>query len=128
MLLADIIKLKSSLLKSSASLANVTAKLFFLQICANKGLVPKGFGLKFSLQTGLPDEFAVDSCQMVDDILNEASHKLLDVTLNAEKLKSELLYKRILQIVDSLDFEDRINLSNLAIAKYKMLYYFLSKI
>ena len=60
MVLVDIIKLKTCLLKSSVSLANVTAKIHFLQACAVKGLLPNGFLLKFSLQTGLPTDLAGD--------------------------------------------------------------------
>ena len=49
MVMIDMIKIKSSILKSSASLANVTAKQYFLKVCSDNGIFPKGFTLKFSL-------------------------------------------------------------------------------
>ena len=119
MLLVDMIKHKSSLLKCSASLAAVTAKQYFLQVCSEHSLLPNGFILKFSQQTGLPEDSAVKSKQMIADVLREASLKLLEVTLDAENLKSDLLLKRIQETTSALDCDDRETLINLAVAKYK---------
>ena len=94
MLLVDIIKHKSSLLKSSTSLANTTAKLFFLQTCSDNHILPNGFGLKFSQQTGLPPNLAVQSDSLVKNILLDASFRILNATLQAERLKADLLHKK----------------------------------
>jgi len=91
MVLVDIIKLKTCLLKSSAPLGNVTAKMHFLSVCSIKGLLPNGFHLKFSLQTGLPEDAAGDFNDLVNGILLDDSIKLLDSVLRAENAKSEHL-------------------------------------
>ena len=54
--MVDIINFQSILFKSSISLAVVIAKQHFLQVCLDYGVLPNGFLLKFSLQTGLPAE------------------------------------------------------------------------
>ena len=124
----DMIKHKSSLLKSSASLATVTAKQYFLQVCSNHGFLPNGFILKFSQQTGLPEDLAVQSKHMVDSVLREASSKLLEVTREAENLKSDLLYRKILETICALDPDERNSLVNLAVAKYKKILLLKTKI
>ena len=117
--MVDMIKIKSSILKSSASLANVTAKQYFLKVCSVKGVFPRGFTLKFSLQTGLPGESAEGFTGRVNDILFDASSNLLQTTIQAEDFKSELLYKKIIEISESLNLADKLAVLNLAVAKFK---------
>ena len=119
MLLVDAIKQKSLFLKSIVSLAQVTAKQHFLKVCWNNKLLPKGFILRFSQQTGLPEDLAKGSRYWVDEVLKEAALKLLEVTLRAEDMKSDLLYEKIREMTSLLAPEDRGPLLNMALAKYK---------
>ena len=116
MLSVGISDLVSSLYKSSVSLANVTAKQHFLQVCLDNGVLPKGFKLKFTLQTGLLDD-AADV--MVKNILDDASLKLLAATIKAEDLKADTLRKRIMDLSKNLDPGERSSCINLATAKFK---------
>ena len=104
------------LYKSSVSLANVTAKQYFLKVCLDNGVFPNGFRLKFSLQTGLLDD-AADG--MVKKTLDDASFKLLAATIKAEDLKTDILKKRIMDLSRNLASEERNSCINLATAKFK---------
>ena len=126
--MVDMIKIKSSILKSSASLATVTAKSHFLQVCMDNRVMPKGFMLKFSLQTGLPEESADKFCGIVKNILSDASFNLLNATLQAEGCKSEMLYKNVIDIFDSLDMAEKSPFINLAVAKFKKILLLRTKI
>ena len=128
MLTVDMIKMKSSILKTSASLATVTAKQYFLKVCSNKGVFPKGFTLKWSLQTGLPEESAEEFTGRVNDILFTAASNLLQATLQAEDFKSELLYQKIIGVFGSLDMVDKSSFINLAVAKFKRILLLRTKI
>ena len=124
----DMIKFKASLLKLTVSFAGSTAKCRFLQVCSNAGVLPNGFSLKFSQQTGLPVELAEDSDRLVKETLKDASHKLLNVTLQAEKLKSDLLKNNILEKFIALEEDERIQFMDLAVTKYRKILFLRSKI
>ena len=126
--MVDIINFQSILFKSSISLAVVIAKQHFLQVCLDHGVLPNGFLLKFSLQTGLPAEDVKNFGDMVTDALSTASFQLLNITLRAENLKAELLYKKIFGALNNLVLEDRSISANIAVAKFKKILILRSKI
>ena len=128
MLLADMIKFKSSLLKMAVSLAGSNAKCRFLQVCSDVGVLPNGFSLKFSQQTGLPEELAEDSERLVKETLKDASYKLLNVTLQAEKLKSDLLQNNILEKFTAMEEDERPLFLDLAVTKYRKILFLRSRI
>ena len=97
-------------IKASVSLANVTAKQHFLMSCLDHNVVPNGFNLKFSLQTGLPQDSSDGFQVLVKDVLSTAALELLRVAIDAESAKSEILYRSISDALNQLvNGEDRRN-------------------
>ena len=113
----DIIKLKAFLLKTSVSLANSTAKFAFLSICLSLGIIPFGFKLKFSLQSGLPTNAADGYNDRVKEILDGTSLNLLITAKEGEAMKISYLNQQLLETFNKL--EDKELFSNLAVAKFK---------
>ena len=113
----DDIKLKFSLVKTAASLANIAAKISFLSICVVLGAIPTGILLKFSLQTGLPNDASKEVDASIRAVLSKASIDLLKITKDAEVTKSNLLNSKLLDIFAKID--DKQSASDLATAKFK---------
>ena len=113
----DDIKLKFSLVKTAASLANIAAKISFLSICVVLGAIPTGILLKFSLQTGLPIDASKEVDASIRAVLSKASIDLLKITKDAEVTKSNLLNSKLLDIFAKID--DKQSASDLATAKFK---------
>ena len=113
----DTTKWKASLLKTSVSLANSTAKIAFLTICISLGILPKGFKLKFSLQSGLPKEVSGDLEESIGQTLSKASLELLNTTKEADVLKASLLRSQLETVFGKL--EDKELYANLASSKFR---------
>ena len=113
----DIIKLKASLLKTSVSLANSTAKFAFLSLCLSLGIIPFGFKLKFSLQSGLPSNTADGYDDRVKEILDRTSLDLLITAKEGEAMKISYLNQQILDTFSKL--EDKEFYANLAVSKFR---------
>ena len=102
----DDIKLQFSLVKTANSLANVSAKIAFLSICLLLGVIPSGILLKFSIQSGLPDDESKDVDDSIKDVLSKASIELLRITKRAEVSKSTLLYSKLQETLSKIDDKD----------------------
>ena len=126
--MVDITKSKTILLKSSTSLAVVIAKQHFLKVCLEHGVFPNGFNLKFSLQTGLPVVEAQNFDDQVNEALQDASFKLMDLTLKAENFKADMLLERIIELLNYLDVEDRRTFTDMALGKFKKILIMRTKI
>ena len=89
----DIIKQKCVLLKTSVSLANSTAKLRFLSTCLDLNVLPKGFHLKFSLQTGLPQDAGDECTNSVTEVLSGTSVYSFDSRIYSSEESSTMNHK-----------------------------------
>ena len=113
----DIIKKRSSLLKTSTSLANITAKIVFLTNCLSIGVLPKGFRLKFSLQSGLPQDVSEEFGKKIDVLLHGVSIDILRQAKEADWLKLNLLYSQLEENFRHL--ENKEHYAELAVAKFR---------
>ena len=99
----DVIKLRASLLRTSVALANVTAKIVFVSRCLSLGVPPKGFNLKFSLQSGLPLDASAEFETSIGIILSNTSLELVRIAKEADVLKLNLLYSQLEETFKKLD-------------------------
>ena len=111
------IRLKLSLFKTAVSLANITAKIGFLSVCLIIGVIPSGFSIKFSIQTGLPEEESKDVESSINQLLLKTSKSLLCLTKSAEESKETLLTQKIQDIFSQID--DKEDVLDQVTAKFK---------
>ena len=110
----------------AVSLANVTAKLGFLSICILIGVIPTGFSLKFSLQTGLPEEDSNHVQESIKTTLSKTSRDLIKITKEAEISKEEMISKKLLKLFGQID--DKKNVLDELTAKFKRILILRTKI
>ena len=103
----DIIKWRASLLKLSVSLANVTAKASFLGRCSMLGILPKGFKLKFSLQSGLPKDVSEEFDAQVERNLLKVSFENLRTAREADVRKISILYSQLKDVFGKFEEQEQ---------------------
>ena len=105
MVLEDI--LKFTIFRHSVQLANISAKLAFLSSCILLNIIPVGFLLKFSLQSGLSKEDDLQIESSVQSVLSNTSLELLKLTKEAEIIKVSSLSSKLQETFKNISVDKK---------------------
>ena len=120
-------KFKLSFFKFVVSLANITAKLGFIKTCIFLNIIPIGFCLKFSLQSGLPKEEEPEMDASIKSVLSKTSMELLNITKNAETLKTTNILEKIQDTFKQIVYDKKEVLKQ-AIDKFRKILFLRTKL
>ena len=91
-------KSKFSFFRKTVQIANISAKLAFLRACLLFKIIPIGFFIKFSLQSGLSAEDDLQMESSVQSVLSKTSLELMSLTKDAETLKAATASTKLMDI------------------------------